>query len=456
MSADHVSHLTRDQFQAELDALSDGSELELHEFEYPGPVIIRRNSVVIDGCGATLWSMQGPVCRITGRSVTLKNMKLEVTQEDQTSGDAEEGCALHVEGGHGILLDNVEVRGSVQGLPVEEGQWRYPISIKLDELGHGHEYRFLLRLYVPVPCRITSAVHGISAKPAMLNPGRNEVTLAVECAARNVLLLGTLCLQTAFLRRQISICGHVVGTADSGVARQDGEVLYEPPDWNDLGSVQPQAAEALPVQKPSVPQPPPPPPTPPPRRSSTPVEPERPISSIGGPPPSDRRSLGRSQPPGAVHRSVPLSPLFNQPAPPPVFTEAGPVESGTRIPAVFGSAGGLLDTAKGIERSTGVDDADTSAREPPAPDRVGAPDSASPPTLSPTGRSLGARRRTTSGDAHSMPLGEVFGMDTKKASNVDTDAAKTSTPASPAERPPAPSKKCPSKESRSVPGVFFQ
>lgn len=252
MAATPTSFASHEHFQAELDALADGEELELHAFEYPGPVVIKR-AITIDGKGATLWSMAGPVCQIEGQGVTLKNLKIEITHEDLANGDKDSGCALIVHGGQNVLLENVEVRGSVRGLPAEEGQWRYPFSVKLDEIAHGHEHRFVLKLYVPVPCKITSGVHGVSVSPPMLTPGRNEVTLKVDSPARDALLLGTICLQTAFLKRQISISGHVVQSVQGG-PRRDGEVLYEPLDWDQLGPVQTPRDPAIPVQPPTVPE----------------------------------------------------------------------------------------------------------------------------------------------------------------------------------------------------------
>lgn len=224
---------TCEHLQVELDKWPAGKELALLPSEYTGPIVISR-PITIDGHGATLCALEGPVCRIDGEGVVLRNLNIEVTQRSSAIGDTDGGCALEVRGGQNISLENVEVIGSVRGLPGEEGQWRYPFSLKLGEISDGPGHRFVLRLYVPVPCKIISGMDAISVSPQVLTAGRNEVEIHVE-APSGALLQGKISLQTRFLRRQITVSGYVTPSSRRDSARRDGEVIYEPADWEMSG-----------------------------------------------------------------------------------------------------------------------------------------------------------------------------------------------------------------------------
>src|SRR5258708_6876591 len=124
----------RTAFQNKLNSLPDGAALSLVPGEFPGPVVLHR-SVTLDGQGATLWARQGPVLTVAAAGVVLRNLKIEVTG-DGDSDHPEDGCALLVEAADGLRVENVEVRGSVIGLPQEAGVWRYPSSLWLGQLPH--------------------------------------------------------------------------------------------------------------------------------------------------------------------------------------------------------------------------------------------------------------------------------------------------------------------------------
>lgn len=438
MSMPPVQNMSRDQLQAEIDGFADGEELVLNKFEYPGPIVIA-NSITIDGQGATLWAQKGPLCQIKGKHVTLKNFRIEVTEVDYATGDPAETCALQVDPGCNLLLENVEVRGNVEGLAAEEGEWRYPYSIKLGDILHGKDHSFQLRLYVPVPCKLSSGVHGIRINPAMLSPGPSEVALIVDSPIRDALLLGSICIQTAFLKRQITICGHVVSSAQGGGVRQDGEILWEPDDWNELGKVQKKEERSIPVQKPSVPQPKPPPITPPP-------EPPKEVSPAPPPPSADKLTtldMGAETstpfvPPvrstRIVRQDIKLSNVFS--APPPVETEAGSFEPKVNLSTAFGQT--------------------ESANPPDVLESVNKPVEESAPPPPPRIQSQPISR-IIPGGSKSIPISGVFGIDAEPP---------RPTPETPKEQPPqiieppeektqASQKKPGAKGKKSVPNIFL-
>src|SRR5262245_58218052 len=219
----------RTAFQGKLDSLADGAALQLVPREFPGPVVIQR-SVTLDGQGATIWALQGPVVTVAADNVVLRNFRIEVTGEG--GDDPEEGCAILVEAPNGLTLENVEVRGSVIGLPEEEGVWRYPSSLALGQLAPGTEYECVLRIAVPVPCRVTSNISGVEVEPRKLAPGAQEVRLRIERLPADTLLNGTLSINTAALKRTVFVSGHILPTAaGNATAPASGSVVWEPPDW---------------------------------------------------------------------------------------------------------------------------------------------------------------------------------------------------------------------------------
>ena len=131
----------RMQLQTDLDAVHPEGSLELSCQEYPGPLIVRR-SLTIEGHGATLWALKGPVLTIeAGAKVQLKNLRIEVTGEDMQMSPEEEVAIRVAPSGH-VDLDDVEVRGAIYGLPQEAGTWRYPKTLYLGpmspKIGRAH------------------------------------------------------------------------------------------------------------------------------------------------------------------------------------------------------------------------------------------------------------------------------------------------------------------------------
>jgi hypothetical protein len=243
-------------FQSNLDSLHDGETLELSPREFPGPIVIRR-PIILDGQRATVWSLKGPVISIESDGVVLKNLRVEVTSDAQASRPEEE-CAIMVQPGRGLLLENVEVRGSVIGLPEEEGEWRYPYSLQLGRLAHGGEHDFLLRMAVPVACRLKSNISGLDVSPHSLKAGVNEVKLHVERLPQDTLLSGVITLSTAFLVRHITATAQII-SAQAGQAQPvqgSGQVVWQAPDWDALSQAPPPApppSEPIPVMPPTIP-----------------------------------------------------------------------------------------------------------------------------------------------------------------------------------------------------------
>jgi hypothetical protein len=238
--------LTRETFQGEIDSAPEGEVLSLFR-ELAGPVALKRG-VEMDGNGsevaegydgrAVICALKGPVVRIDATGVTLRNLRIEVTAEHPETADNED-CALVVEAGADVRLENVEVRGAVVGLATEEGQWWYPYAVDLGSLAHSQDYDLMLRLCVPVACRISSYISGLEVWPSTLSPGQNEVHLRLSALPKEALLHGHLSLTTALLKRRITVTGRVYHNSSNPAHAMtiSGAIIWEPPDWESPADV---------------------------------------------------------------------------------------------------------------------------------------------------------------------------------------------------------------------------
>ena len=315
-------------FQGVLDSQPDGETIECLPHEYSGPLFFR-NDVILEGRGATFWALEGPVVIVESSGVTLRDLRIEVTADAPPEG-SDKDCALIVEAGADVRLENVEVRGAVRGLRTEEGAWQYPYSLNLDSMLPGEKYEFLLRIIVPVQCQISSQVSGIDAVPAILAPGRNEVRLKLSSLSKDSLVCGSLCLKTALLKRRISVFGRVLaGASDASQATAaSGAVLWAPADWDSPQAVAPVSGPAR--VKEVVPALPPEP-TSPAREEQKPVPPaSAPVSGTPGEGQASVSAPGWSPTPGStriIKQSTPISSVWSAPT-----TEAaGEKKAGTKL-----------------------------------------------------------------------------------------------------------------------------
>jgi hypothetical protein len=227
LSASSASNIA---VQSALDSKATGEILDLAPGEYAGPFAIRRR-VTVDGHGATFWALKGPLVVVCSRGVVLRNLRIEVTG-DESEKDADEACAIQVNPGADLHLENVDVRGGIRGLEEEEGEWRYPKSIHLGALSHGRPHVLIVRLFVAVACCVSSEVSGLSVDPRRLVAGANELRVRVDSVSRDTLLYGRIVFATPFTRRFLMVSAQISASADSGADAAGGEiVVWEPADW---------------------------------------------------------------------------------------------------------------------------------------------------------------------------------------------------------------------------------
>jgi parallel beta-helix repeat protein len=216
--------MSKESLQDRLDGLREGETLTLDPplHEHKGPLIIRK-AAVIEGQGGTIWMETGPVVTIEAPGVLLRNVAVEITSRNAPlAGEA--ACALHVQPGVDVNLENVAVRGNVAGLAEEEGAWQIPRKLELGTVQASSPHDFRLQLAVPVPCSLTSEIDGLDVQPQSLPAGAADVRLRLDALPAGTRLRGQLLLRTRLLVRRIAVTGQC---ADSG-ASGNGQLLWPP------------------------------------------------------------------------------------------------------------------------------------------------------------------------------------------------------------------------------------
>ena len=236
------------ELQARLDAQPEGASMGLvPRREYPGPVVLNK-ALVLEGNGATLWALAGPVLTVRA-TVRLCNLRIEITSDALTADAA--ACAIIVAPGGHLTLENVEVRGLIQGLPQEEGVWHYPHSLALGGIAPGVAHHWRFSLQVPTVCTIESQISGLKVTPSELCAGVNNLQVQIDALSRDFLIDGYLLLSTAALRRRIAVTAYA--DESPGAPRGQGQVLWAPPVESLPPIVEPTAPLASPPPEPIAP-----------------------------------------------------------------------------------------------------------------------------------------------------------------------------------------------------------
>ncbi len=193
-----------------------GGRLRLMPGEYEGPVRITQ-PCEIDGNGATVWAACGPVLTAASPGVTLKNLRVEVTEPS-----AANRTAIRAEA-RGMALEGVTVNGDVENIPGEPPRWDLPPLAALGEFAAGVENLFSVPLPLAGPAELECTIHGVSLSPARLPAGRHTVSLKVEALRDHTVLYGEILVKSRVIRR---IC--VTGQARKGAPVRRGDLAAVP------------------------------------------------------------------------------------------------------------------------------------------------------------------------------------------------------------------------------------
>lgn len=193
-------------------------DFQLAPGEYEGPLVISRPCVV-DGGAATLWASGGPVLVIDAPGVTVKNLRVEVTEQGEDPG------VVIRSNFPDAVLDGVEVNGDVVGISTEASGWKLPSVIALGNFAAGEVNTFSYELDVPMDAQLLCAMKDITVSPAVLRRGRNRIVIRTHEIRANTILYGEIMVKSTVSRRV-----YILGKAEAGApVRQDAMPVSEAP-----------------------------------------------------------------------------------------------------------------------------------------------------------------------------------------------------------------------------------
>lgn len=180
--------------QKEFNAQKKGDFI-LSPGEYEGPLTVNR-PCVIDGKGrSTLWVRSGTALLIESSGVTVKNLRVEVTEDPP-----DKRIALK-SNDPSAKLTGVEVNGNITGISCEADNWTLPQTVNLGDFAADRENVFLLTLNAAADAELKSTAQSVSVQPVHLVKGINHILLKVQPMRDNTMLFGELLLTTNAVRR---------------------------------------------------------------------------------------------------------------------------------------------------------------------------------------------------------------------------------------------------------------
>ena len=122
------------------------------------------------------------------------------------------GVCLSVKKGSNPKFKNVFVKGNVEGLKDEEGDWDIPDVLNLSVIPNEiTKNKFII--YCPGNAKIyLCETDVVKCEPRILSPGFNELELTIKEISKGNIITGALIIETQKhkLKRKISLCGNTL------------------------------------------------------------------------------------------------------------------------------------------------------------------------------------------------------------------------------------------------------
>lgn len=179
-----------------LDNCNLNESINLPQGEFEGPFYIKK-PCTISGSQTTFWAKKGPVIVIEKSSVTIQNLRVEITELPLSFDD----FVCIRSSSTDTRYKNVEIIGNVVGVPNEENEWYIPKILPLGEFPAESANSFVLEVNVPNSVNLRTTIKDISIFPTKLKPGINKVTISTEKLKDGTFLYGELLFESVFIRR---------------------------------------------------------------------------------------------------------------------------------------------------------------------------------------------------------------------------------------------------------------
>lgn len=192
-----------------------GASINLPAGEFEGPLIINKPLRLL-GQNTTVWAKRSPVIEINSNGVSIENIRAELTE-----GSPDEAAVVA-----NVLAaaKDIEVLGGVRGFGAEDGPFDVPRTIELGEFASDSVNTFTLEVNVPDRTEPVCGIREITLSPAVLNAGRNLLTVTVSGISAQTYLYAEILFKTKFTRRI-----YLTGKPKAGVSAADGKRVYTAP-----------------------------------------------------------------------------------------------------------------------------------------------------------------------------------------------------------------------------------
>jgi hypothetical protein len=168
------------------------------------------------------------IATIVGNSPTIKVQKEGVVLENLHIESCDEtGICLSIKKGVSATFNNVSIKGSVEGLDKEDGEWEIPDTLELVLEPNTPSTKKMI-IHCPVEAIIYSSdMVGVQCSPHRLISGLNEIRVHIDEIHENTIIAGDLIIESAKygLKRKISLTGNTFGHR-SAVAKPCDEYLW--------------------------------------------------------------------------------------------------------------------------------------------------------------------------------------------------------------------------------------
>lgn len=162
---------------------------------------------------------KSPTVSIKKNDVTLENLHIECNEAD--------GICLSIKKGINVNFNNVFVKGKIDGLEGENGEWDFPHILELPiEANKSHNFKIII--HSPVNAKIYPAdISCVKCNPVELVSGPNELEICVDELFENTIVSGDLIIETKKhkLKRKIALNGNTFQTQQPK-ANKIGEYLW--------------------------------------------------------------------------------------------------------------------------------------------------------------------------------------------------------------------------------------
>lgn len=164
--------------------------------EYEGPLIINRPCTVY-GHNSTVWANNGPVVVVDSESVTLKDIRIEVTGDGET-----ERSAISLKLNHqDTVLENIEINGRSEGIDEEADGCSIPAVIALGDFAANKENCFSVELNAPKASTLVHNLKDVAISPSEIIAGRNVLSITTGNMRDNTILFGEILVKSRVTRR---------------------------------------------------------------------------------------------------------------------------------------------------------------------------------------------------------------------------------------------------------------